>query len=198
MHTVLARLLACSLGLAMIAPPAVAGESLYNGIELSDAWPPRPDAFHHDQPLTPPYLAQPPKVIPIDVGRQLFVDDFLIEESTLRRDFHLPVPHPENPVFRPDAEDYFVLKPMHSGFHGTPLAMLLQSLEVHHLILTGLAGNLCVLFTAHDAHMRGYQITVPRDCMASESRTAHELTLHQLGVLGIETPESDQITWGNE
>lgn len=96
-------------------------------------------------------------------------------------------------LLRPEEEDYFVLKPMHSGFHGTPLAMLLQSLGVKHLILTGIAGNLCVLFTAHDAHMQSYRITVPRDCMASETEIAHQLTLHQLGVLGIETPESGEL-----
>lgn len=99
---------------------------------------------------------------------------------------------------RPDAEDYFVLKPMHSGFHGTPLAMLLKSLEVSHLTLTGVAGNLCVLFTAHDAHMLGYRITVPRDCIASETSTAHELTMHQLSVLGIATPKSSEIDWNGD
>jgi hypothetical protein len=50
------------------------------------------------EPLSPPYLESPPGVIPIDTGRQLFVDDFLIEESTLQRTFHQPTFHPENPV----------------------------------------------------------------------------------------------------
>jgi hypothetical protein len=41
-------------------------------------------------------------VIPIDVGRQLFVDDFLIERTTLTRTFHHPKPHPKSPVLRPE------------------------------------------------------------------------------------------------
>ncbi|MCX6621554.1 MAG: hypothetical protein NTY38_10830, partial [Acidobacteria bacterium] len=55
---------------------ASAGEVLYNGIELPAVWPPRPAALTLEPPPPPPYLVQPPAVIPIDVGRQLFVDDF--------------------------------------------------------------------------------------------------------------------------
>jgi predicted neuraminidase len=55
-------------------------EKLYNGIELPDVWPPRFRDPAPDEPMPVPYLRKPPpKVIPIDVGRQLFVDDFLIE-----------------------------------------------------------------------------------------------------------------------
>src|SRR5262249_339908 len=59
---------------------------------------------HRDpkDPVTPPYLKSPPAVIPIDVGRQLLVDDFLIEETTLKRTYHVPQPHANNPVLRPD------------------------------------------------------------------------------------------------
>src|SRR5262249_29670107 len=53
-------------------------------------------------PVTPPYLKSPPAVIPIDVGRQLLVDDFLVAKTTLRRTFHAPKPHPDGPVLRPD------------------------------------------------------------------------------------------------
>lgn len=77
-------------------------DSLYNGIVLPDPWPPRPEAFAFDAPVTPPYLVTPPEVIPIDVGRQLFVDDFLIENTTLQRRFHLPRWHPRTPVLAPE------------------------------------------------------------------------------------------------
>ena len=84
---------------------ADSGERLYNGIVLPREWPPRladfPTSVEKD-PLTPPYLASPPSVIPIDVGRQLFVDDFLIAESTLKRTFHLAKYHLASPVLRPD------------------------------------------------------------------------------------------------
>lgn len=78
-------------------------EVLYNGIRLGSPWPPDNRYFSPD-PITPPYLADPPAVIPIDVGRQLFVDDFLIEESSLARTFHKAQYHPGNPVLRPETK----------------------------------------------------------------------------------------------
>ena len=81
------------------------GETLYNGIVLPSPWPPRladfPTSVEKD-PVVPPYLISPPNVIPIDVGRQLFVDDFLIAETTLTRTFHLAQYHPASPVLKPD------------------------------------------------------------------------------------------------
>ncbi len=72
-------------------------------------------------------------------------------------------------LLQPDEDDYFVLKPKHSGFFSTTLDILLRYLEVRELILTGYAGNLCVLHTANDAFMRDFELTIPRDCIASES-----------------------------
>ena len=78
-------------------PPRV---TLYNGITLPTPWPPI-RAGLSDVPQRPPYVASPPAVINIDVGRQLFVDDFLIEQSTLHRTFHRATYHPANPVLTP-------------------------------------------------------------------------------------------------
>ncbi|MFC4387732.1 isochorismatase family cysteine hydrolase [Gracilibacillus marinus] len=69
----------------------------------------------------------------------------------------------------PDSEDYFIMKPQMSGFFRTPLRSLLENLEIEHLIITGIAGNICVLFTANDAHMRGYTLHVPKNCVASNT-----------------------------
>ncbi len=75
----------------------------------------------------------------------------------------------------PDKEDYFIMKPQMSGFFRTPLRSLLEHLEIEHLILSGVAGNICVLFTANDAHMRGYTLHVPENCVASNTdRHNHE------------------------
>jgi len=81
---------------------AADGPVLYNGIRLPSTWPPLGQTLTHEPPETAPYLVSPPEVIPIDVGRQLFVDHFLIEETTLRRTFHAAEYYPENPVLRPD------------------------------------------------------------------------------------------------
>ena len=78
-----------------------AGDTLYNGIVRARPWPPRRARLLRE-PVRPPYLASPPDVINIDVGRQLFVDDFLIEESSLYREFHNAVYHPANPLLTPE------------------------------------------------------------------------------------------------
>jgi nicotinamidase-related amidase len=71
-------------------------------------------------------------------------------------------------ILRPTPRDFFVLKPHLSGFHETPLHMLLQSGGVRTAVLTGFAADNCVLFTAADAHMNNYRVVVPSDCVASE------------------------------
>jgi nicotinamidase-related amidase len=67
-------------------------------------------------------------------------------------------------ALRPDESDYFVLKPKHSAFFATTLDTLLQYLGTRHLVLTGVAGDTCVLFTANDAYMRDLHLHVPADC----------------------------------
>ena len=79
-----------------------AGETLYNGIDLPEQWPPKPATWPREAPLTPPYLASPPKVIPISVGRQLFVDDFLIQKTDLKRTYHLAEYCAANPILKPE------------------------------------------------------------------------------------------------
>jgi len=76
-------------------------EILSNGIVMPNEWPPDYGAQTRD-PMPVPYLENPPAVIPIDGGRQLFVDDFLIERTTLQRGFHTPEYHELNPVIKPD------------------------------------------------------------------------------------------------
>jgi nicotinamidase-related amidase len=83
-------------------------------------------------------------------------------------------------LLKPDEEDYFVLKPKHSGFHSTTLDVLLAHLGARTLILTGVAGNFCVLFTAQDAYMRDFKLLVPRDCVASESEADDRYALEHM------------------
>jgi nicotinamidase-related amidase len=72
-------------------------------------------------------------------------------------------------LLQPDEDDYFVLKPKHSGFFSTTLDTLLRYLGSQKLIITGIAGNFCVLFTANDAYMRDYDLIIPSDCTVSNS-----------------------------
>lgn len=69
-------------------------------------------------------------------------------------------------ALRPRDDDYFIIKPQFSGFYATNLPVLLPQLGVSRLILTGVAADICVLFTAADAHMRQYELWVPADAVA--------------------------------
>jgi nicotinamidase-related amidase len=80
-------------------------------------------------------------------------------------------------LLRPEENDYFVLKPKHSGFFSTTLETLLRYLETQTLILTGIAGNFCVLFTANDAYMRDFNLLVPSDCTVSNTKKENDAAL---------------------
>jgi nicotinamidase-related amidase len=80
----------------------------------------------------------------------------------------------------PDDDDYFVLKPKHSGFYSTTLSLLLTHLTARNLILTGIAGNNCVLFTANDAYMRDFKLFIPADCVVSNTQEENQHALKQM------------------
>ena len=96
----------------------------------------------------------------------------------------------------PAEDDYFVLKPKHSGFFSTTLEVLLDYLEVETLVLTGVAGNICILFTAGDAFMRGFKLVVPPDCTASNTPELNAQALDQIkSVLDAELIASTELDW---
>ncbi|MCC5804639.1 cysteine hydrolase family protein [Rossellomorea vietnamensis] len=78
---------------------------------------------------------------------------------------------------QPMEDDYFLIKPKHSAFYGTALNTLLHHLSVKNLIITGIAGNICVLFTANDAYMREFNLMVPGDAIASVSEEDNHYAL---------------------
>jgi nicotinamidase-related amidase len=102
-----------------------------------------------------------------------------------RSDWHNTVEHCMNGArgrelvekLQPHEDDYFVLKPKHSGFFSTTLDTLLRYLGARRLILTGIAGNFCVLFTANDAYMRDYELLIPEDCCVSNTPEENEQAL---------------------
>jgi nicotinamidase-related amidase len=114
------------------------------------------------------------------------IDVCLSESSPGRRMVARLQPHPE---------DYFVLKPKHSGFYSTTLDLLLRTLGVETVILAGVATDICILFTANDAYMRGYKIIVPRDCVAADTRATNAAALQQIRkVLKAATPLSRSLS----
>jgi nicotinamidase-related amidase len=109
-----------------------------------------------------------------------------------RSDFRAQVEHclndggtgkPIVELLRPEEDDYFVLKPKHSGFFATTLDTLLKYLGVETVILTGVAANICVLFTANDAYMRDLKLIVPADCVASNTIEDNDYALKQMHVV---------------
>jgi nicotinamidase-related amidase len=95
-------------------------------------------------------------------------------------------------MLAPDDQDYFVLKPKQSAFYGTTLETLLRSLGTRTVIITGVAGDNCVLFSANDAYLRDLQVAIPCDCVASESieENDHALRLMRKVVKADTTPST--------
>ena len=95
-------------------------------------------------------------------------------------------------LLKPAADDYFVLKPKHSGFYSTTLDLLLKHLEADTLILA--AADICILFTANDAYMRDYRLVIPADCVASQDETENHRALKFMErVLKANIPPSTEI-----
>jgi len=78
--------------------------TLYNGIAMPEMWPPVMNHSSFDA-MPVPYLDNVPDVIDVSVGRQLFVDDFLIENTSLERVFHKPQKYQGNPILTPTAKE---------------------------------------------------------------------------------------------
>jgi nicotinamidase-related amidase len=98
-------------------------------------------------------------------------------------------------LLEPEEDDYFVVKPQFSGFYSTNLPALLPRLGARRLILTGVAADICVLFTAADAHMREYDLWVPADCVASSDpqRTTWALEIMK-NSMKAEIEPTDELT----
>jgi nicotinamidase-related amidase len=100
----------------------------------------------------------------------VYVNDNYEEWEAERRDLveqALAGRHPElvEPI-APDGDVPFVFKGRHSIFYETPVAHLLNSQEVERIVLTGQVTEQCILYSALDAYLRGYEVAVPRDAVA--------------------------------
>jgi len=100
-------------------------------------------------------------------------------------------------TLRPTEDDYFVLKPRHSAFFDTTLDTLLDYLETESIMLTGIAGNICVLFSANDAYMRNLKLYVPSDCTVSNTAQENDYALKQMeSVLKADITSSGALDLG--
>ncbi|MEA2164960.1 MAG: hypothetical protein QOK37_3087 [Thermoanaerobaculia bacterium] len=100
-------------------------------------------------------------------------------------------------ILQPEDDDYFVLKPKHSAFFATTLDTLLTYLGAKTLILTGVAGNICILFSANDAYMRDFNVIVPADCVVSNTEEENRHALEQMKkVLKADVSVSSELDLG--
>ena len=83
-------------------------------------------------------------------------------------------------LLTPEPDDLVILKTQHSAFHSTPLQHLLTKMKAEKLTIVGLAADMCVMLTATDARMLGYEVWVPEDCTAAESPERKSNALQQL------------------
>ena len=97
-------------------------------------------------------------------------------------------------LLEPVEDDYFVLRPMYSGFFSTTLDVLLERLQIQRLILTGFAADICVLYTSNDAYMRDFKLAIPSDCVASETKRQCRFALeHMAQRLKADIRPSDKV-----
>jgi nicotinamidase-related amidase len=100
-------------------------------------------------------------------------------------------------LIAPEPDDYYVLKPHRSAFYSTTLELLLRDLKVKTLIVTGVTTDICILFSANDAYMRGFDLHVPRDCVAA---VKPQYTIQAMGfikrVLKADVSPSTEIVFG--
>jgi len=97
-------------------------------------------------------------------------------------------------TLKPRDGDYFIIKPQFSGFYATNLPVLLPKLGIDRLILTGMSADICVLFTAADAHMRDYRLWVPADAVAAQTPERRKWALEILrSAMGAEVRQTGAL-----
>lgn len=68
-------------------------------------------------------------------------------------------------------------KKTYSSFFGTPLEDKLKKLKPDKIIVCGVCTHICVLYAVADARIRGYEVEVPIDCVASFDEKSHRFAL---------------------
>jgi nicotinamidase-related amidase len=102
-------------------------------------------------------------------------------------------------LLKPESDDYYVLKPHRSAFYSTTLELLLRDLKIKTLLLTGITTDICVLFTANDAYMRGFELYVPADCVTTVKPTYSRQAMEFIErVLKANTRKSTEISFSKK
>lgn len=97
----------------------------------------------------------------------------------------------------PEPDDFIVTKHRHSAFIDTDLELVLRSVGIRTIVLTGIATNVCVESTARDGFMKDYYVVLVKDCTAAWSKREHEAALFNIGTYFGAVASSQEIaeTW---
>jgi nicotinamidase-related amidase len=98
-------------------------------------------------------------------------------------------------ALEPQPRDVVLDKHRWSGFHGTPLDLILRSLGVAELFVGGFTTDCCVLTSVYDAYARDYRVSlVPDMCAATNMGSHHAAVLMMANwVYGIEILTSGEL-----
>jgi nicotinamidase-related amidase len=116
--------------------------------------------------------------------RVVYVNDILDDwrcsrSDTVRRGLEGERPDLVEPI-APRDDDAFFFKGRHSTFYGTLLAHYLSTAETERVVFAGQVTEQCILYSAHDAHVREYDVTILRDAVASLDNEMGQAALEML------------------
>jgi nicotinamidase-related amidase len=101
------------------------------------------------------------------------------QEELAKRALEGARPDLVEPLLPPDGAD-FVLKARHTIFYMTPLEYLLGQKEIDHLVLAGQVTEQCILYSALDAYVRHFEVSIPRDGVAHIHENLAEAALEMM------------------
>ncbi len=87
---------------------------------------------------------------------------------------------------KPVKGDIVIEKKTYSGFYNTKLHGILKKMGINSLRLTGCVTQICIMFTASDAVLRDYKVTVVKNGVAGITKEDHDAALRIMkNVLGV-------------
>jgi nicotinamidase-related amidase len=83
----------------------------------------------------------------------------------------------------PRPEEFVIRKRRYSAFFATELELVLKSYRADTVLLVGGLTDVCIHYTAVDAHQHDYRVRVLTDCVGGSSERAHEAALEAIEYL---------------
>ncbi|MEO3858741.1 cysteine hydrolase [Acrocarpospora sp. B8E8] len=87
------------------------------------------------------------------------------------------------PHIRPRPEEFLIRKRRYSAFFGTELEIVLKAHRAQTVLLIGGLTDVCIHYTAVDAHQHDYHVKVLTDCVGGSSQRAHDAALEAVRYL---------------